>query len=175
IAFEKLRVVVRHLFEMRHHPALVDGITVKASRQLVVYAAACHLFEGRGEDLAELLVTRAGVLINQQIESRRMGELRSAAESAVLLIEHLPSGTDDFLNHPGRKRAAFSREGLRVCYRSLDQLCLLGHVAILLTVSLGDRQQHAAKARAAVVLIGRKVSPAVERLSVWSEERGERP
>src|SRR5947209_4322774 len=104
-----------------------------------------------------------------------MGELRGAAEPAVLLIEHLPSGTDDFLNHPGRKRAAFARERLRVCYRSLDQLCLLGNVAILLMVGIGDRQQHAAKAGAAVVLFGRKVSPAVKRLSVWSEECGERP
>src|SRR5260370_24571789 len=155
---------------MRHHPTLIDGITVKASCQLVVNAAVGHLFEGRGEDPAELLVTGAGVLIDQQIESRRMRELWSTAESAVLLIEHLPRGIDNLLNHPGRKRAAFSRERLRVCYRSLDQLCLLGHVAILLMVGIGDRQQHAAKAGAAVVLIGRKVSSAVKRFSVRGKE-----
>src|SRR6266851_7225652 len=104
-----------------------------------------------------------------------MRELWSTAEPAVLLIEHLPRGSDNLLNHPGRKRAAFSRERLRVCYRSLDQLCLLGHVAILLMVGIGDRQQHAAKAGAAVVLIGRKVSSAVKRFSVRGKECRERP
>ena len=55
IIFEQLRVVVRHLLEVRHDPAFIDGIAVKATGKLVVHATAGHFFQRGGEYTPKLL------------------------------------------------------------------------------------------------------------------------
>ena len=42
---QQLRVVVNHLLEVRHHPALVHAIAMEAAGELIVDAAVRHLFE----------------------------------------------------------------------------------------------------------------------------------
>jgi hypothetical protein len=44
-------VVVEHLLEVRHEPALVHRITVKAAGDEVVHAAGCHPVEGLRDHL----------------------------------------------------------------------------------------------------------------------------
>ena len=51
VVLQQLGVVVGHLFEVRHDPALVHRIAMKSAGQLVVHAAAGHLFERGDEDL----------------------------------------------------------------------------------------------------------------------------
>ena len=41
--FEKLRIVVEHLLEMRHQPALIDGIAREAAAEMIVDAAFAHV------------------------------------------------------------------------------------------------------------------------------------
>src|SRR5215469_16275509 len=82
IIFEQFRVVVGHFLEVRHQPAFVDRIAVKASGQLIIGAAERHLLERSGENMPQALVPRARVLINQQIDDRRMRKFRSA-ESTI--------------------------------------------------------------------------------------------
>ena len=47
-------IVVQHLFEMRHHPALIDGIAMEAAAQLVVDAALRHLRQRHRRHFARL-------------------------------------------------------------------------------------------------------------------------
>src|SRR6266404_536838 len=109
---------------------------MKASGQLVVHAAPSHLLESRREYLPKPRVARAGVLIDQQIEHRRMREFRRAAESAILLVEHFKRGVDDFLDYFGRKFASLSGEGFGVCDCAFNQLRLFDNVAVLLAIRL---------------------------------------
>ena len=76
---QQLGVVVEHLFEVRHHPALVDAIAVEAAGELVVDAAARHLFKRDGEGFAGLRVAAVDCLLKQQIESGRDEETWAAS------------------------------------------------------------------------------------------------
>jgi hypothetical protein len=51
IVAQQLGVVVEHLLEVRHAPALIDAVTMKAAGQLVVDATLSHLFQGCCEGL----------------------------------------------------------------------------------------------------------------------------
>ena len=51
IVAQQLGVVVEHLFEVRHHPALIHAVAMEASGELVVHAAARHPLQGDGESL----------------------------------------------------------------------------------------------------------------------------
>ena len=42
VILEQLRIVVGHLLEVRHEPAFVHGVTMKAAGELIVHAAARH-------------------------------------------------------------------------------------------------------------------------------------
>src|SRR6185369_9106154 len=59
IAGDQERVVVEHLFEMRHEPALVDRIAMKTAAELIVNAAAGHLVECYCDDAEQVVVARA--------------------------------------------------------------------------------------------------------------------
>ena len=43
VVLQKLGIVIRHLLEMRHNPALVDRVTMKPSGELIVNSALRHL------------------------------------------------------------------------------------------------------------------------------------
>ena len=68
------RVVVEHLLEVRHEPALVDGVAVEAAAEQVVHAAERHPVERLRRRL-ELAAAQ------QELERRRLRELRRAAPS----------------------------------------------------------------------------------------------
>ena len=53
VIFQQFGIVVAHLLEVGHNPALVDRITVKPSGQLVVNSAARHVLQSSDDDLAE--------------------------------------------------------------------------------------------------------------------------
>src|SRR5208337_2277340 len=87
VVAQKLRVVVEHLLEVRNDPALVDAVAMKASRELIVNAAARHLFERRDEGFAGRLVVGAHGHLEQQIKRSRMRKLGLRAEASVAGIE----------------------------------------------------------------------------------------
>src|SRR5882724_9815594 len=106
---------------MRHDPALVNRVAMKASGELVVNATARHFHESGGEDVQKMIFGGTGVLarpgrvhvgmgtltrsemrslalilINQQINHGRMRKFRRASKPAVSLVKHLQGGIDDF-------------------------------------------------------------------------------
>ena len=56
IVFQQFRIVVTHLFEVRHHPPLVDGIPMKPARQLVVNTTECHVLQCGDNQVAKRVV-----------------------------------------------------------------------------------------------------------------------
>ena len=106
IILEQFGVVVRHLFEVRHHPLLVDGVTVEPTGKLVVNSSPSHVLE-RGHDYftqligtcsdgrrwlsggAKLRSLSMSIPFNQQLKRRWMRKLRRLAKASMLGIEHL--------------------------------------------------------------------------------------
>ncbi|HEY4748132.1 MAG TPA: hypothetical protein VIH38_11215 [Steroidobacteraceae bacterium] len=56
---EELGVVVEHLLEMRHQPALVDRIAREAAAEVIVDAALRHAVEGELDGLEKTRVVAA--------------------------------------------------------------------------------------------------------------------
>src|SRR5580700_8953928 len=147
ITLQQLRVVIAHLLEVRHDPALIDRIAMEAARQLVISTAARHLLQSADKNGAQVFITRASarILLHHQIERRRMRELRSVSKSAIDGVKHLPRR----FQNPSHYRAGnlpFARRG-RFCPRdrALYHLRLLHHIAMLLAVSRRNRKQNALK------------------------------
>src|SRR3974390_1137727 len=86
---EQLRVVVKHLLEMRHQPALVDRVTREAAAEMVVNAALAHTFKRVLDCLKEALVTRADARPPEEFEQRRLRKFWRAAQAAVHVVEHI--------------------------------------------------------------------------------------
>ena len=76
------RVVVEHLLEVRHEPALVDRVAVEAAADEVVHAAERHPVERAAR---HLLLAAA----EEELEHRRGRELRRPPPAAPLRVEAL--------------------------------------------------------------------------------------
>ena len=83
----ELRVVVEHLLEVRHQPALVHRVAVEAAADLVVHAAARHHLEGARGHAERLLVPEAAMGAQEQGDAGGRGELGGAAESTPARVE----------------------------------------------------------------------------------------
>ena len=155
---DEQRVVVEHLLEVRHEPALVDGVAVEAAADEVVHPAGRHRVERLHRRL-DLPATQ------EQLERRGRRELRRPPEPAPLRVEQLAQA-------PGRRED--ERLGQRLGRRRRRGRLLerLDHharppvdVAAPLAVELGDRDQHLRKRRQPVPRLRREVRAAEERLA----------
>ena len=82
ICASEQRVVVEHLLEMRHRPRVIDAVAGEAAADLVVDAAARHREQRRQRH-------RALVAQQQELDHRRLRELRRSAKAAVARVEGL--------------------------------------------------------------------------------------
>ena len=83
----QLRVVVEHLFEVRHEPQAIHRIAREAAAELVVHAAARHLHQRRVHHAARVGIVAAAGEPQDELPDHRLRKLRCAAEPAVLLVE----------------------------------------------------------------------------------------
>ena len=100
IIFQQLGIVVGHLLEVRHQPALVHRVTMEAAAELIVDAAPRHFFERGLRDEQQSRLAGGLIALQNQIERLRMREFRSLAESAVVRIESLQGGIDQRVHQP---------------------------------------------------------------------------
>ena len=127
VILQQFGIVVAHLLEVRHHPALVHRIAVKPTRQLVVHAAVSHVLKRGDDEVAQLTVgvgrvhvgtaalgrpaerSSAGsrIPLNQQIQRRRMRKLRRLPESSMLRIKHPERRSLDRGDHAAETRPSF--------------------------------------------------------------------
>src|SRR5690606_22878551 len=85
--FEELRVVVEHLLEMRHEPALVDGVAREAAAEVVIDAALGHARERELHGVEIALIAGALAGPPEEFENGRLREFRRAAHAAVFAVE----------------------------------------------------------------------------------------
>ena len=185
--FEKLRIVVEHLLEMRHQPALVDRVAREAAAEMVVDAALADPLE-RDLDCREVArplpslprlrgrVREGGSLPGppQKFEQHRLREFRRAANAAVHGVDQAAEllrravelvGSDDDLafwrrrlGQPAHQRAAVLLDALR-----------------LLAEYTRDFAQNVDEGRLAVAAGFRKIRAAPERLAGGRQEHGQWP
>ena len=110
VILQQFRIVIGHLLEVRHHPALVDRVAMKAPSKLVVNAATRHLLERRDKNVAHLVVSCAHVIVNQEIEHCGMRKFRSLAKTAVLGIEHAQRRLYDCIHNARPELSAPARK-----------------------------------------------------------------
>ena len=91
---QQLGIVIQHLFKMRNHPVVIDGIATETSAQLVVNTAESHADKRccRHQQclVVGLFVFKTGrINVQQTFDMRRMGKFRRRSETAVCFIESL--------------------------------------------------------------------------------------
>src|ERR1035438_4195608 len=84
---QQLRVVVQHLLEMRHHPALIDTVAMESARNLVIDSATRHLFERDAKGFTGRDVATIECQLQEQIECCWMGEFWLRTETPIAWIE----------------------------------------------------------------------------------------
>ena len=109
-------IVIEHLFEVRHHPALVHRVAMETAAHMVVDAALGHLRERHQGHLTRLRIAFARRRIQQQVQRRRMRKLRLHAKTAMMRIELRDRGVHQLVGDRLAQRSAPPRE----CLTMLD-------------------------------------------------------
>src|SRR5215469_15478816 len=94
VVLQQLGVVVGHFFEVGNEPALVYGVAVEATRELVVDATAGHFFERGFDHGKKMLFFCLLIAIEEQINSGGMREFWCAAKAAIFDVKKLRDGLD---------------------------------------------------------------------------------
>ena len=146
---QQLRIVVEHLLEVRHHPALVHAVAMKAAGKLIVDAAARHLFQRHREGFARLRVAAVHRQLQQQIERRRMRKLGLRAESAVARIELRNDRRRNLVHQRRRSVRRPAPEKLSLCSMAAITLAAVSSASSRRSLPhLRHGQQHAAQSPA---------------------------
>src|ERR1700692_4945941 len=115
------------------------------------------------------------ILLNQQIQRRRMRKLRRLPKPSMLRVKHTKSRLLNRRDDTRGNTPITSGERFRLRDSALHHLRLFDHVAILLLVSIGDADQYALEAGPPVAVRRRKIRPAVKRLAIGCKKSRERP
>ena len=99
-------VVVEHLLEVRHEPAVVDRVAVEAASDQVIHASRGHAVERLGDQVRRLL----GVAPEEELERRGGRKLRRAAEAAEGRLERPRNRALGLAEHPGGERLGRRRD-----------------------------------------------------------------
>ncbi len=97
VVAQQLGVVVEHLLKVWNDPAFVHAVAVEAAGQLVVDAAARHLFKRGAEGLAGLFIAAVHGHFQQQVQGAGVGKLGLRAEAAIARVELRKDGGGDLV------------------------------------------------------------------------------
>ncbi len=81
--FEELGVVVEHLFEVGHQPALIHRVSREAAAEMVVDATLAHAIGGVEHGGAQFVATAPAPGPPQELEGHGLGKLGGVAEAAM--------------------------------------------------------------------------------------------
>ena len=171
---DQQRVVVEHLLEVRHQPALVDRVAREAAADVIVDAALADAVERQCDGALGVRIGVADRAAPEQPEHVPLWELRRAAEAAVDGVDraHEPRrdvGQQRVVDIDPRARMALRRQ------RADDRLGIAGDLVRLLAIDPRHLAKHVPKRRLAVARRRWKVRAAPERTRVGIEEHGQRP
>src|SRR6266566_4986398 len=104
-----------------------------------------------------------------------MWKLRGRAKPSMLRIKHLERRLLNRLDSARRNASAASVKRLGLHNRAFDHRRLLDHIPMLLFVRIRNAQQYAPETRPPIMILRRKVRPAIKRLPIRREKCRERP
>ena len=171
---EQQRVVVEHLLEMRHEPALVHAVAGEAAAEMIVDAALRDMGEGERHRLDRIGQSVAETGAPQEGEELRLRKFRRAPDAAMCRVDELEQTPREILERSVARDRAGTRLELRR-QRLLQRRRVLPHLVRLVAIDARDLLQHMRKGRPAVARVLGEVRAAPERLGVGGEEHGERP
>src|SRR5579863_997733 len=87
IEHDELRIVIKHLLEMRGEPLHVGGIAMEAPTELIVDPSPGHFSESQIDRLQIASLSGFLVMAQKEVERHRRRKFRSGAEAAVSLVE----------------------------------------------------------------------------------------
>src|SRR5262245_5902410 len=171
---QELGIVVEHLLEMRHQPALVDRVAREPAAEVIVDAALADALE-RDLDRREIALL-AGALPcpPQEFEQHAVREFRRAAQAAMHGIDQaaelLRSAVE--LSRPDDDHA-LRRGGLRQPFH--ERAAIMLDALRLLAEHARDLAQYVDERRLAITAGLREIRAAPERLALRRQEHCERP
>ncbi len=181
--FQELRVVVEHLLEVRHEPALVDRVARKAAAEVIVDPALADALERqqharekrrrRGARLA-LLARCALARAPQQLEQRALRKLRRAAQAAMRGVDRARDAVRHLVEVAQPDRDLAGRPRLLGEPRH-QGVAVLADALGLLAEHPRDFVQHIHESRAAEARLLGKIRAAPHRLARRVEKHRERP
>ena len=171
---EQQRVVVEHLLEMRHEPALVHAVAGEAAAEMIVDAALRDMGEGERHRLDRIGQSVAETSAPQEGEELRLRKFRRAPDAAMRRVDELEQAPGEILERSVARDRAGTRLELRR-QRLLQRRRVLPHLVLLVAIDARDLLQHMRKGRPAVARVLGEIGAAPEGLGVGGEEHGERP
>jgi hypothetical protein len=174
VQLPELGVVVEHLLEVGDEPDGIRRIPREPAADHVVHPAGRHPVERRREHVPRLRPASDGHS-QQELERRRLWELRRPAESAPRLVERPAQRRQRLLEELGRERLGRRRGGRCPRDRVEDAAPLLLHVAATIPPRLGDPLEHLPERREPVGRLLGKVRAGEERLTFRREEGRQGP
>src|SRR4029079_19633950 len=83
----KQRIVVEHLFEVGHKPAIIGGIAMKSAADLIIESTVSHLVQGECCHVQCLRITGSLVVPKKERDRHAGGEFRCRAKSSLTAVE----------------------------------------------------------------------------------------
>ena len=171
---EEQRVVVEHLLEVRHEPALVDRVAGKAAAEVVVDAALADVGERVVDGVPGRFVPVTDGAAPQQPEEAPLREFGRAGEPAVVRVDgrdHAPRQIGEQAIVDGRAAGGViaGGEGLQ------EQAGVVAHLVGLLRIDARHLLEHLREAGPPVARGRRKIGATPERARLAVEEHGQRP
>ena len=163
------RLVVQHLLEVGHQPALVDRIAGEAAAEVVVDAAGCHRSEAGVDHRARLGVPEAHERAQHQVDAHRRWELGCVAEPTPLAVERPGELAHTGLDQVGARGSGGRLHRRRASDRLDERAGVLLDVGGSIAPHVVDRAHQLQELRA------REVGAAVERCARRRHEHRHRP
>ena len=171
---EELRVVVQHLFEMRHQPALVDRVAGKSAAEVIVDAALADSVEG-GFDQGEIAwLAGAQACPPQELEQGGIGEFWGTLHAAVDRVDGSAGAAGNGVEFGQAEDHAAGRPG-GVVEALHERGAVLLDLARLFAKQAGELTQDVDESRAPVTGGFGKIGATPHGLAVGGEKHGQRP
>ena len=171
---ENLRVVVKHLLEMRDQPQRVGRVTREAAAEMVVDAALAHAFARHGDGVGERRLAGAQPGAPQRLENGDLGKFRGAAQTAENRIGHGDEGAGGGVEFAAAE-IGVARGAGQAGEAAADRLDVLAQTLRFVAEHPGNAFEDLREAGTAVTRRRREIGAAPEGLAVGGEEHGERP
>ena len=155
VVLQQLGVVIGHLLEVRHAPALIHRVAMEAAGKLVVHSAARHLFQRGDDHLAHQLLRRCAHTSRSADPWPADGETSEHCRSRRFRGRRAPAPTAPSCSTIAGEK---TRRAVPAIPPSARAACISSSLSISSSVAplaegLRNRQQHPPEAGASVAVL----------------------